>query len=150
MTIDPTKLFSPRRGRALAKAIRAFGEGATEGHDFVLVQVEGGWSAKPGPAYIDKVPAAATPEAGVPAEAEAPAEAPAVDFEFVEKKERRKSAVSRIRELLAEDPTMSIDAIEQRLASEDMPKSRTTIETIRSDFMQTYKALQAAGRIVKE
>jgi hypothetical protein len=52
-----------------------------------------------------------------------------------------------IRALLAANPAIDPDGLEQALAKQGMQPPRSTINTVRADFLGCLKALQAAGRV---
>lgn len=120
MVDNPTKAgIFSRKASAKAWATRKYGEGAREGADFLLVRAGDGNRWRVEPG----------PQA--------------------KKRKQRSSAVSRIRELIAEDLSIGTNEIMETLKAEGLSKSKSTIETIRSDFLQTYRALVAAGHIKK-
>lgn len=57
------------------------------------------------------------------------------------------SPTAAIRAALAVDPTIEADVLEAALAKQGMHPPRSTINTVRADFLGCFKALQAAGRV---
>lgn len=57
------------------------------------------------------------------------------------------SPTAAIRALLAADPTLEADALEAALAKRGMQPPRSSIKTVRADFLGCLRALQAAGRL---
>ncbi len=57
------------------------------------------------------------------------------------------SPTATIRQLLAVDPAIEADALEAALAKQGLNPPRSTINTVRADFLGCLKALQAAGRV---
>jgi hypothetical protein len=52
-----------------------------------------------------------------------------------------------MREVLANDPDATVEHIEAVLEQRGVPKQRTTISSIRSDFLGCYRALANAGAL---
>ena len=63
------------------------------------------------------------------------------------KPERKLSAMQVIRRTLAHNHSATVEEISKACKAAGVPKADGTIQTIRSDFMQTYAALLEAGCI---
>lgn len=62
-------------------------------------------------------------------------------------KAAKQSPTAVIRQLLAADPAIEADALEAALAKQGLNPPKSTITTVRADFLGCLKALQAAGRV---
>ena len=54
---------------------------------------------------------------------------------------------TRIRQLLLDDPTLSVAELQAYFSSQDLHPSRLNIDAIRSEFLDTLRFLQARGVI---
>jgi hypothetical protein len=52
-----------------------------------------------------------------------------------------------MREVLAANPNATVEQIETALIRRGVPKARTTISSIRSDFLGVYRALAKVGAL---
>jgi len=71
--------------------------------------------------------------------------AKAVAPKAAEPKPRKVSAMQVIRRTLAHNHNATVEMISKACTDAGVPKADGTIQTIRSDFMQTYAALREAG-----